>query len=74
MPIPCRVLVNLPLFLIPTLTSRLRSQYKTGKTLRKDRYTLVKEAAEIKTGTYYACKVIKKTFTKNEALAVDSSV
>ncbi|KAI5478004.1 calcium calmodulin-dependent protein kinase [Pseudohyphozyma bogoriensis] len=36
-------------------------QYKTGKTLGQGTYAIVKEAVHIKTGQYYACKVINKT-------------
>jgi serine/threonine protein kinase len=35
-------------------------QYRTGKTLGSGTYAIVKEAVHIKTGTYYACKVINK--------------
>lgn len=37
-----------------------RSQYRTGKTLGSGTYAIVKEAIHIKTGKYYACKVISK--------------
>lgn len=37
-----------------------RPQYRTGKTLGSGTYAVVKEAAHIKTGKYYACKVISK--------------
>ncbi|KAM0755277.1 Ca2+ calmodulin-dependent protein kinase [Meredithblackwellia eburnea MCA 4105] len=36
-------------------------QYKTGRTLGQGTYAIVKEAVHIKTGQYYACKVINKT-------------
>lgn len=36
------------------------SQYRTGKTLGSGTYAIVKEAVHIKTGEYYACKVINK--------------
>lgn len=35
-------------------------QYRTGKTLGSGTYAIVKEAVHIKTGEYYACKVINK--------------
>jgi serine/threonine protein kinase len=35
-------------------------QYRTGKTLGSGTYAVVKEAVHIKTGKYYACKVINK--------------
>lgn len=34
--------------------------YKTGRTLGQGTYAVVKEAVHIKTGKYYACKVISK--------------
>lgn len=34
--------------------------YKTGRTLGQGTYAVVKEAVNIKTGQYYACKVISK--------------
>ncbi|KAG8991447.1 hypothetical protein FRB94_005326 [Tulasnella sp. JGI-2019a] len=35
-------------------------QYRTGRTLGSGTYAVVKEAVHIKTGQYYACKVINK--------------
>ncbi|KAG8850928.1 hypothetical protein FRB96_009561 [Tulasnella sp. 330] len=35
-------------------------QYRTGRTLGSGTYAVVKEAVQIKTGQYYACKVINK--------------
>ncbi|KAF8336438.1 CAMK/CAMK1 protein kinase [Cantharellus anzutake] len=35
-------------------------QYRTGKTLGSGTYAVVKEAVHVKTGKYYACKVISK--------------
>jgi len=35
-------------------------QYRTGKSLGSGTYAVVKEAVHIKTGKYYACKVISK--------------
>ena len=34
--------------------------YKTGRTLGQGTYAVVKECVHIKTGKYYACKVINK--------------
>jgi serine/threonine protein kinase len=34
--------------------------YKVGKTLGQGTYAVVKEAVHIKTGEYFACKVISK--------------
>jgi hypothetical protein len=39
---------------------RNHHQYRTGKTLGSGTYAIVKEAVHIKTGKYYACKVINK--------------
>ena len=36
------------------------TSYKVGKTLGQGTYAVVKEAVHIKTGQYYACKVISK--------------
>ena len=37
-------------------------QYRTGKTLGSGTYAIVKEAVHLKTGKYYACKVINRKF------------
>ena len=34
--------------------------YKTGRTLGQGTYAVVKEAVHIRTGEYFACKVISK--------------
>jgi serine/threonine protein kinase len=49
-----------------------RSQYRTGKTLGSGTYAIVKEAVHIKTGTYYACKVINKKLMEGREHMVDS--
>ena len=41
-------------------TDRVFLQYRTGKTLGSGTYAIVKEAVHIKTGEYFACKVINK--------------
>ncbi|KAG8925189.1 hypothetical protein FRC02_009866 [Tulasnella sp. 418] len=41
-------------------TQTVPCQYRTGKTLGSGTYAVVKEAVHIKTGQYYACKVINK--------------
>lgn len=46
-------------FLVLTLFAFLL-QYRTGRTLGSGTYAIVKEAIHIKTGKYYACKVINK--------------
>jgi calcium/calmodulin-dependent protein kinase I len=38
----------------------MSDRYKVGKTLGQGTYAVVKEAVHIKTGKYYACKVISK--------------
>jgi len=43
-----------------TQSSTVPCQYRTGKTLGSGTYAIVKEAIHIKTGKYYACKVINK--------------
>ncbi|KAJ3799618.1 Pkinase-domain-containing protein [Lentinula aff. detonsa] len=40
--------------------STVPCQYRTGRTLGSGTYAIVKEAIHIKTGKYYACKVINK--------------
>lgn len=41
-------------------TATVPCAYKVGKTLGQGTYAVVKEAVHIKTGQYYACKVISK--------------
>ena len=45
-------------------------QYRTGKTLGSGTYSTVKEAVHIKTGKYYACKVINKKFMEGREFMV----
>ncbi|KAJ7030818.1 Pkinase-domain-containing protein [Mycena alexandri] len=47
-----------PVYSMPNTT--VPCQYRTGKTLGSGTYAIVKEAIHIKTGKYYACKVINK--------------
>ena len=68
---PCRVSINPPLPLISTLISLARSQYRTGKILGTGGYAVVKEAIDIKTRTYYACKVINKKRMEDQVPMVD---
>ncbi|GJJ16307.1 hypothetical protein Clacol_010604 [Clathrus columnatus] len=44
----------------PAQPQTVPCQYRTGKTLGSGTYAIVKEAVHIKTGKYYACKVINK--------------
>ncbi|KDQ06429.1 hypothetical protein BOTBODRAFT_39589 [Botryobasidium botryosum FD-172 SS1] len=45
---------------MPPAPQTIPCQYRTGKTLGSGTYAVVKEAIHIKTGKYYACKVINK--------------
>lgn len=45
---------------MPSKPTTVPCQYRTGKTLGSGTYAIVKEAVHIKTGKYYACKVINK--------------
>ena len=47
-------------------------QYRTGKTLGSGTYAIVKEAVHIKTGKYYACKVINKKLMEGREYMVRS--
>ena len=47
-----------------------RYQYRTGKTLGSGTYAIVKEAVHIKTGKYYACKVINKKLMEGREFMV----
>jgi serine/threonine protein kinase len=44
----------------PTTPATVPCQYRTGRTLGSGTYAIVKEAIHVKTGKYYACKVINK--------------
>ena len=48
-------------------------QYRTGKTLGSGTYAIVKEAVHIKTGKYYACKVINKKLMEGREFMVRGS-
>lgn len=48
-------------------------QYRTGKTLGSGTYAIVKEAVHIKTGKYYACKVINKKLMEGREFMVRRS-
>lgn len=74
----------LPASLIPAHNShsqRLMSapttvpcQYRTGKTLGSGTYAVVKEAVHIKTGKYYACKVINKKLMEGREYMVRNEI
>ena len=53
---------------------RARRQYRTGKTLGSGTYAIVKEAVHIKTGKYYACKVINKKLMEGREFMVRASI
>jgi serine/threonine protein kinase len=57
--IPHHYIIALFGFLVLILPTCLL-QYRTGRTLGSGTYAIVKEAIHIKTGKYYACKVINK--------------
>lgn len=46
--------------IMPSQSATVPCQYRTGRTLGSGTYAIVKEAIHIKTGKYYACKVINK--------------
>ncbi|EJF59860.1 Pkinase-domain-containing protein [Dichomitus squalens LYAD-421 SS1] len=49
-------------------------QYRTGKTLGSGTYAIVKEAVHIKTGKYYACKVINKKLMEGREYMVRNEI
>lgn len=49
-------------------------QYKTGKTLGSGTYAVVKEAVHIKTGRYYACKLINKKLMEGREYMVRNEI
>ncbi|KAI0943586.1 hypothetical protein AcW1_002719 [Taiwanofungus camphoratus] len=49
-------------------------QYRTGKTLGSGTYAIVKEAVRIKTGQYYACKVINKKLMEGREYMVRNEI
>lgn len=71
--VPCQVFTHpLTLLYLHPNASPPCSQYRTGKTLGSGTYAIVKEAVHIKTGTYYACKVINKKLMEGREHMVDS--
>jgi len=60
---------------MPTSTpSTVPCQYRTGKTLGSGTYAIVKEAVHIKTGKYYACKVINKKLMEGREFMVRNEI
>ena len=51
----------------------MRPQDRTGKTLGSGTYAIVKEAVHIKTGKYYACKVINKKLMEGREYMVSAT-
>ncbi|EIW53194.1 Pkinase-domain-containing protein [Trametes versicolor FP-101664 SS1] len=49
-------------------------QYRTGKTLGSGTYAIVKEAVHIKTGEYFACKVINKKLMEGREYMVRNEI
>jgi len=49
-------------------------QYRTGKTLGSGTYAIVKEAVQIKTGKYFACKVINKKLMEGREFMVRNEI
>ncbi|KAH9944902.1 Pkinase-domain-containing protein [Amylocystis lapponica] len=54
--------------------STVPCQYRTGKTLGSGTYAIVKEAVHIKTGEYYACKVINKKLMEGREYMVRNEI
>jgi len=54
--------------------STVPCQYRTGKTLGSGTYAIVKEAVHIKTGKYYACKVINKKLMEGREYMVRNEI
>ncbi|KAH8833752.1 kinase-like domain-containing protein [Flagelloscypha sp. PMI_526] len=54
--------------------STVPCQYRTGRTLGSGTYAIVKEAIHIKTGKYYACKVINKKLMEGREYMVRNEI
>ncbi|KAK7680323.1 hypothetical protein QCA50_016563 [Cerrena zonata] len=54
--------------------STVPCQYRTGKTLGSGTYAIVKEAVHIKTGEYFACKVINKKLMEGREYMVRNEI
>ncbi|TDL27856.1 Pkinase-domain-containing protein [Rickenella mellea] len=59
---------------MPSSSSTVPCQYRTGKTLGSGTYAIVKEAIHIKTGKYYACKVINKKLMEGREYMVRNEI
>ncbi|KAJ6624735.1 hypothetical protein B0H10DRAFT_717281 [Mycena sp. CBHHK59/15] len=54
--------------------AKVPCQYRTGKTLSSGTYAIVKEAIQIRTGKYYACKVINKNLMEGREHMVRNEI
>ncbi|KAH9974387.1 Pkinase-domain-containing protein [Lactifluus volemus] len=59
---------------MPSAPAIVPCQYRTGKTLGSGTYAIVKEAVHIKTGKYYACKVINKKLMEGREFMVRNEI
>jgi len=59
---------------MPSAPVTVPCQYRTGKTLGSGTYAIVKEAVHIKTGKYYACKVINKKLMEGREFMVRNEI
>jgi len=59
---------------MPNAPTTVPCQYRTGKTLGSGTYAIVKEAVHIKTGKYYACKVINKKLMEGREFMVRNEI
>ncbi|KAI0034786.1 Pkinase-domain-containing protein [Vararia minispora EC-137] len=59
---------------MPPTPTTVPCQYRTGKTLGSGTYAIVKEAVHIKTGKYYACKVINKKLMEGREFMVRNEI
>jgi len=59
---------------MPNAPTTVPVQYRTGKTLGSGTFAIVKEAVHIKTGKYYACKVISKKLMEGREFKVPNEI
>lgn len=59
---------------MPPASQTVPCQYRTGKTLGSGTYAIVKEAIHIKTGQYFACKVINKKLMEGREYMVRNEI
>jgi len=58
----------------PAQSTTVPCQYRTGRTLGSGTYAIVKEAIHIKTGEYFACKVINKKLMEGREYMVRNEI